>query len=134
MLRPALALSLATALSAAGPASAQTVDRTVRAGMLTATVEPDPFRIVAGPLQGVAGETLSANGIAPRKVVGESRDGDAYVAELDNGMQLRVAPDADGVIRITTAQPGASSIVAAFEAAPGERFPTRKASITWNSR
>jgi alpha-glucosidase (family GH31 glycosyl hydrolase) len=122
MSRSSLALSLLVALSLAAPASAQTVDRTVNAGSLGATIEPDPFRIRVGPLEGVAGETLAANGIAAKKVVTESRDGAAYVAELDNGMQHRVAPDADGVITVSTSQTGATSISAAFVAAPGERF------------
>ena len=94
---------LALALLFCAPASAQTPDRTVRAGMLSATIEPDPFRIRVGRLDGLPGETLSANGVAAGKVVDERRDGDAYVAELQNGISLRVSPDADGVIRISAA-------------------------------
>ncbi|HYZ28991.1 MAG TPA: TIM-barrel domain-containing protein [Thermoleophilaceae bacterium] len=113
---------VALALASGAPARAQTVDRTVRAGMLSATIDPDPFRIRVGPLEGLPGETLSANGIAAGKVVAERRDGDAYVAGLDNGIQLRVSPDADGVIRISAGLAGATSIATAFGAAPGERF------------
>jgi alpha-glucosidase (family GH31 glycosyl hydrolase) len=113
---------LAAALCAASPAAAQTVDRTVRAGSLSATVEPDPFRITAGPLEGLPGETLSAGGIAARKVVEEQREGDDYVATLDNGIRLRVSPDADGVIKVSAVTASATSVRAAFAAAPGERF------------
>ncbi len=58
---------LLVVLAVAVPARAQTVDRTVNAGSMAATVEPDPFRIRVGPLEGLSGETLSANGI-PRAV------------------------------------------------------------------
>jgi alpha-glucosidase len=111
----------ALALAVCASAGAE-VDRTVRAGMLTATVEPDPFRIVIGPLQGLAGQTLAADGIAATKVVGERRDGDAYVATLDDGIGLRVSPDADGVIKVTAARGAAAQIQAGFVAQPGERF------------
>lgn len=103
-------------------ASAEAIDRTVRAGMLNATVEVDPFRIVIGPLQGLPGQTLAADGLAATKVVSERRDGDAYVATLDDGIALRISPDADGVIKITAARAGAISIQAGFAASPGERF------------
>jgi alpha-glucosidase (family GH31 glycosyl hydrolase) len=65
---------------------------------------------------------LSANGVAARAVTDEQRDGDDYVAALDNGLQLRVSPDADGVIRVTAVSGSASSISAAFAAPAGERF------------
>ena len=110
------------ACGAASSASAESIDRTVNAGSLQATIEPDPFRIRVGQLDGLAGQTLSASGIAAQRVVEERREGADYVATLDNGISLRVSPDSDGVIRVTAIRDGATSIRAGFAAAPGERF------------
>ena len=122
MTRAAAALATAAVLAVASPAWGETVDRTVRAGSLSAEIEPNPFTIKVGALDGLPGETLSANDLPGRRVVEEHRDGDAYVARLDNGIVLRVSPDSDGVIAITAALQGATSIKATFAAAPGERF------------
>jgi alpha-glucosidase len=124
--RRALVLAVVAASATTASAAAASVDRTVRAGSLTATVEPDPFRLRIGPLAGLAGDTLAADGLLgwqpAHKVVAERRDGDAYVATLDTGVQLRLAPDADGVIAVSATAPGAQAMRAAFEAAPDERF------------
>jgi alpha-glucosidase (family GH31 glycosyl hydrolase) len=96
-------------------ASAQEVDRTVRAGALSATVQVDPFAIDFGTLREL-GTSAGA------RVVDERRAGDAYVATLDSGSTVRVASDADGVIAVTITRAGIGGVTASFAAADGERF------------
>ncbi|MDX6668934.1 MAG: hypothetical protein QOK04_2314, partial [Solirubrobacteraceae bacterium] len=111
-------------------ARAAAVDRTVASGSLTASVAPDPWHLsftehggreVLAELSGGAGTGPSGTlGFATgatwwhaTRVVNEQREGHDYVASLATSdpagrrLELRIAPDAEGVIQVDARVTGA---------------------------
>jgi alpha-glucosidase (family GH31 glycosyl hydrolase) len=131
-------------------ARAAAVDRTVASGSLTASVAPDPWHLsftehggreVLAELSGGAGTGPSGTlGFATgatwwhaTRVVNEQREGHDYVASLATSdpagrrLELRIAPDAEGVIQVDARVTGAlvdqvSATGIAFASRPGERY------------
>jgi hypothetical protein len=62
--------AVAAALLASERANADALDRTVGAGALSATIEPDPFRIKIGALDGLAGVVRRADRARRITIVG----------------------------------------------------------------
>lgn len=143
-----LVVALALALVAApAPAVAQ-VDRSVRAGALSATVQADPWQLTFAAADG--GSVLaehSGTGLGPTgtlgfqtpvgwfhatRVLAEERAGDAYAATLATSdpagrtLLVRIAPDGEGVIGVRATVHGPAGDVLqtgiAFAARPGERY------------
>ena len=147
--RPALgAVAAALAVAALPVAPAQAVDREVPAGSLRAVVAPgdgwhvDWVQPRGGPVlaqaRGASGGPTGTLGFATgggwwhaTRIVSESRQGPAYVAELETtdplGRRLlvRIQPEAEGVVGLQAAVSGATGDVTltgiAFDAPAGER-------------
>jgi alpha-glucosidase len=144
--RTVLATLLSLALPAGAPAA---VDRTVSAGLLTATVTADPWSLTFADANGktvLAEATGTASGPTgtvgfqttlgwyhATKVIDEQRAGTAYIAHLATNdpsgrtLAIKLAPDAAGVIAfIATVQGSGPDAVQqagiAFAAHPGERY------------
>lgn len=141
-----LAAMAALALLAPSAAAAEPV---VRSGHLSAAVTPDPWHLAfAGPFghplleeaQGTAGGPTGTLGFSTAggwrhatRVVAAGRDGDAYTATLattdplGRRLAVRLAPEAEGVVRLDASVIGGSrddvsATGAAFDSSPGERF------------
>jgi hypothetical protein len=150
-----IAMAAAGAVLACGafglaPPAAAAVDRTVLAGSLSAAVAADPWHLsftehggreVLAELSGAAspgpsgtlGFATGATWWHATRVISERREGHAYVASLATSdpagrqVELRIAPDAEGVIAVDARVTGAlmdqvSATGIAFAARPEERF------------
>ncbi|HEX6387901.1 MAG TPA: TIM-barrel domain-containing protein, partial [Solirubrobacteraceae bacterium] len=108
-------------LAAATPDARATVDRTVDAGALRATVTPAPLAVQFSGTTDLRETQLTTLLGAPLRVVSERREGDAYVATLNGGLTLRLQPRADGVIAQTLTG-GTGPLTATFAATRDERY------------
>lgn len=134
-------LVCAAAVLLAGPVAASAQgDRTVTSGPLTATVTAEPWNLAFSDARGQAVLTEAQEGLGFRTAVGrfratkvleESRDGAAYRATLATNdpagttIEVRIAPDVDGVIALTATPKGAIGLERtgmAFAAPEGERY------------
>ena len=143
-------VAAATAFTPSAPAAAPAIDRTVTAGPLTATVSASPWRLTfaeagrgailterAGTGDGPTGTLGFATGAGAwshaTRVVSERRDGRAYLATLATSdplgrqIEVRVGPDADGVIAVAARVTGpllgdVKTAGIAFDAKPSERY------------
>jgi alpha-glucosidase (family GH31 glycosyl hydrolase) len=119
----------------------------VSSGSLHATVTADPWHLAitdasghtvlaengglgAGPT-GTLGFSTATGWFHTTRVTSGGMQGDAYVAQLETtdpsrGIQVRVEPDRDGVIRLTAAVTGSTAGVTAtgiaFDVRPAERY------------
>jgi hypothetical protein len=80
--------AVAAALLASERANADALDRTVGAGALSATIEPDPFRIKIGALDGLAGVVRLAD--RPRRITIVGWPSGASSTEIAPGATLSV--------------------------------------------
>jgi sulfoquinovosidase len=119
----------------------------VSAGPLHATVEPNPWHLTitdgsghtvlgenrglgSGPT-GTIGFSTAVGWFHATRVASGGMQGGAYVAQLEttdptHGIQLRLEPDREGVIRLNASVDGPPAVVTAigigFDSRPGERF------------
>jgi alpha-glucosidase len=143
------ALVCCTALALGAPSAAAAIDRTVHSGRLDAAVAPDPWRLsftdhghqlltelsgstTPGP-SGTLGFSTGGAWAHATRVLSERRENRDYVATLATSdpagrqLQLRIRPDAEGVIDVDVHvtgpfadQVGATGI--GFVARSGERY------------
>jgi alpha-glucosidase len=113
-------LAVLIVLAGASPAQAA-VDRTVTSGSLRATVTPAPLAVTFSGSADLRETRLGPTLGGALSVIDERRDGDAYVATLTGGGQLRIAPRGDGAITQTVTGVG-GPVTATFAATPDERY------------
>jgi alpha-glucosidase (family GH31 glycosyl hydrolase) len=138
----AAALALATSLLVVSPASAQ-----VASGSLRAAVDADPWhlsitdpsgRLVLGESRrlgngptGTLGFSTGSGWFHATRVASGGMQGSSYVAQLETtdptrGLQVRIAPDGDGIIGLTASirgsQAGVTAIGIGFDSRGSERF------------
>jgi len=141
-MRRSLLLGSTLALVAlCAPAGALAETAEVGSGPLRAVVTADPWRVELLDAGGatVLRERVGA-GLGVRGTTGDlaratratrlARDGEAVVATVQTSdaartLRVRIAPDGDGVLRLTALAQGgtaASAVAMGFDARPGERF------------